>query len=136
MKGDKEALFKIHESVDKVNSKERDNKALFLVHKCMEKLNLDWISSTITVDSSTQSANKAWKAQREAVSRKAQQGVEEERCDQERNIEMEGKQNENQEADSETEEEEEQGVKVYSCSYLILSIAQFYEKLQGGCNIK
>ena len=66
MKGDKEALFKIHESVDKVNSKERerDNKALFLVHKCMEKLNSDWISSTIIVDSSTQSTNKAWKAQR------------------------------------------------------------------------
>lgn len=118
-----------------MNSKERDNKALFLIHKCMEKLNSDWISSTITVDSSTQSANKAWKAQRGVVSRKAQQGAEEERCDQERIIEMEGKRNENQETDSETEEEE-QGYKIYSCSYLILSIARFYEELQGGCNIK
>jgi len=118
MKGDKEALFKIHECVDKVNSKERDNKALFLVHKCMEKLNSDWISSTTIVDSSTQSANKVWKAQIGVVSRKAQQGAEEERCDQERNIDMEGKQNENPETDSETEEEE-QGYKVYSCSYLI-----------------
>jgi len=59
MKEDKEALFKIHENVGKVNSKERDAKVVLLVHKCMEKLNSDWISSTITVDSSTQSANQA-----------------------------------------------------------------------------
>lgn len=118
-----------------MNSEERDNKALFLVHKSMDKVNSDWISSTKSVDSSTQRANKAWKAQRGDVSNKALQGAEEERSDQERNMEMEGKQNENQETGSETEEEE-QGYNVYSCSYLILSIVQFYEESQGGCNVK
>jgi hypothetical protein len=80
MKEDKNALFKIHESVDEVNSKERDNMSMFLVHKCMDKVNSYWISSTKSVDSSTQSANKALKAQR-VVSNKAQEAPEEERCD-------------------------------------------------------
>jgi len=48
---------------------------------------------------------------------------------------MEGKQNENQETNLETEEKE-QGYKVYSCSYLILSIVRLYEELQGGCSVK
>ncbi|AET05168.2 transmembrane protein, putative [Medicago truncatula] len=98
MKGDKKALFKIHESVDKANSEERDNKALFLVHKMQIR---------------------AWKAQRGVVSSKALQGAEEERSDQERNMEMEGKHNENHETGSETEEEEEEqefslGCEVYA----------------------
>jgi len=48
---------------------------------------------------------------------------------------MEGKQNENQENDSETYYED-QGSKVYSCSYLILSIVRFYEELRWGRNVQ
>jgi len=75
----KRAIFKIHESVDEVNSKKKKKKTLFLVHEYMDKVNSYWISST-------KSANKLWKAQREVVSNKAQRGGEEEKCDQERNI--------------------------------------------------
>ena len=77
----KRAIFKIHESVDKVSSKKKNKKTLFLVHEYMDNMNSYWISSTKSADSSTKSANKLWKAQREVVSNKAQRGGEEEKCD-------------------------------------------------------